>query len=78
MAKKTSTNAIKKIDDQIKDLEANSKVVDDTTTIKKSTTRKRTTHDKVVVVPAKKGTTTRKRTSSKNVRGDVLVTPYKT
>ena len=91
MAKKSGTNAVKKIDEQIKKLESNSKDLDvDTITVKKtsstkktttSSTRKKsnTTRDKVVVTPVKKKKTTttkKKTTASKNVRGGV-VTPKK-
>lgn len=83
MAKKTSTNAVKKIDEQIKNLESNTK----TSSTKKSGTTKTTTsrktssktsREKIVVAPAKKKTTTtKKKTSSKNVRDKVVVTPKK-
>ena len=83
MAKKSGNNAVKKIDDQIKILESNSKdslTVKKTSTTKKTTSSKKTTatkstRDKVVVAPAKKKkittTTTKKTTTSKNVRGGV-------
>ena len=85
MAKKTSGNAVKKIEDQIKKLESNStnnqpvKKTSSTrksssSTAKKPTTKKSGTRDKVVVAPAKKTTTTTKKTTttSKNVRGGVV------
>ncbi len=85
MAKKTSGNAVKKIEDQIKKLESNStnnqpvKKTSSTrksssSTAKKTTTKKSGTRDKVVVAPAKKTTTTTKKTTttSKNVRGGVV------
>lgn len=74
MAKKTATNAVKKIDEQIKDLESKSKKSTNntvkTSSVKKSTTKKTTTatksttkkssstRDKIVVAPKKKTTST--------------------
>lgn len=71
MAKKTSSNAIRKIDDQINSLESKGGTVPK----KKSTSRNGQVRDKVVVTPTKrkKTTTTKKTSSSKNVRGDVVV-----
>lgn len=86
MAKKSSGNAVKKIDEQIKMLDANSKdsrtvnkasSKKTTSTTRKSTTTKKTTttRDKVVVAPTKKkstSTTTKKTSTSKNIRGGVV------
>ncbi|MBR3210857.1 MAG: hypothetical protein IKF71_02845 [Bacilli bacterium] len=91
MAKKTSSNAIKKVNDQIKDLESKSKKVDTrsvkTSPVKKSTTKSstvsrkttKTKRETVIVAPTKKSrtTTAKKTTTSKNVRGGVVV-PKKT
>lgn len=90
MAKKSGTNAVKKIDEQINELKSNSTDLDmDTFPIKKTsstkktsttkkTTTKKTSRDKVVVAPAKtRKTTTTKKTTAKNVRGGV-VAPKKT
>ena len=88
MAKKTSSNAIKKVDDQIKTLESGSKKID-SRSVKKSPVKKsgtksssvsqkntRTKRDTVVVAADKKSknTNTRKTTSSKNknIRGGVV------
>lgn len=92
MAKKTANNAVKKIDEQIKDLESKTKKSTDNTvktssvkksttkktTATKSTTKKSTAREKVVVTPAKKTTTTTKKktTTTKQVR-DKVVTPKK-
>mgnify|MGYP002869115515 CR=1 FL=1 len=88
MAKKTSTNAVKKIDEQIKSLESNTKSTSKATSTKKSSTSKtnttkkpsnKTSREKIVVAPAKKKTTTtKKKTTTKNVRDKVIVTPKKT
>ena len=91
MAKKSGTNAVKKIDEQINELKSNSTDLDmdtfpikktsstkKTSTTKKTTTRKTSSREKVVVAPAKKKkTTTTKKTTVKNVRGGV-VAPKKT
>ena len=80
MAKKTSSNAIKKIDEQISQLESTgrkngtSSTTRKTTATKKSvstsskksstTTKKKSVRDEVVVVPAKKTTSVKKKTTS--------------